>query len=441
MPDSTLTFTLPGPLKDDEGGAPKTRDCIVLMAGERALHVDDSFARVFGYDDPAEIRENPFSILVHPDDRERVEEITTQHLQGQKTPHHYEFRGLRKDGRVIFIEASAALLEYGGHILNLLHLTDVTDRGPREKELLEREEKYRALFENSLDPIYISKRDGRLIDVNRAFLDLFGYTREEALTLNAKKTFGSRDRQRFRETMRRSGYLKDFAVTLKRKDGTVMECLLSLNPIHEEGGRISGFQGTVRDITAIKKAQEDVRYMAYHDSLTGLPNRLLFTDRLEMAIVNAARHSRHIAVMMLDLDMFKDVNDTYGHDRGDKLLRAVADRLQETVRKSDTVSRMGGDEFLLVLPEISEVADTFVVGEKIMHAFRRAFTVSDLQLFVTCSVGIAIYPDHGSDGETLIRCADAAMYDIKRDGGNSYRLGRREGAGETAPETGFGLDF
>jgi diguanylate cyclase (GGDEF)-like protein/PAS domain S-box-containing protein len=400
------------------------RDCIVLVAGDNDLYVDSSFIKVFGYDDPSEVSERPFSVLVHPDDRERVEEINGRMERGERAPDHYTFKGLRKNGEAIFVEVSAATLRYNGQTLSVMYLRDITKRTCWEKELRESEKKYRTLFENSMDAIYVSARDGRLVDVNQAFLDLFGYTREEALALNAKEAFEHQDRQRFLEAMRQKNYVKDFALTLKKKDGRLMDCLLTLNSRKDEREKTIGFQGIVRDITAFKKAQEDVRYMAYHDSLTGLPNRMLFSDRLGMGIVNAERNKGRIAVMMLDLDRFKDVNDTFGHDVGDKLLREVAVRLQETVRKGDTVARIGGDEFLLVVPEINSSRDTFVVSEKIMYAFRRAFFVEDRELSVTCSVGIAIYPDHGTNSETLVRRADAAMYEVKRHGRNGYHLDR-----------------
>lgn len=398
------------------------RDCIVLVAGDSDLYVDKNFIKVFGYDDPREVSEKPFSMLVHPEDRDRVEEIHRKRSRGDGAPDHYEFKGICRDGTSIHLEVSATSLKYNGQTLSAMYLRDITTRKRWEEELRESEEKYRTLFENSMDAIYITGRDARLVDANEAFLNLFGYTREEAIGLNGKEAISSQDLERFKSIVRKKGYVKDFSLKLARKDGETMDCLLTLNPMVGEGGKTTGYQGIVRDITAYKKAQEAVQYMAYHDSLTGLPNRILFSDRLTMAIVNATRNKQRIAVMMLDLDRFKDVNDTLGHDVGDRLLKAVADRLLDTVRKSDTVARMGGDEFLLVLPEINTVNDTIVVSDKIMEAFRRPFSTSSHELFITCSVGMAIYPEHGTDPEVLIRNADTAMYRVKHLGRNGYRL-------------------
>jgi len=160
--------------------------------------------------------------------------------------------------------------------------------------------------------------------------------------------------------------------------------------------------------------------MAYHDALTGLPNRTLFNDRLNMAILNAQRNHKRAAVMMLDLDNFKQINDVWGHKFGDLLLKTVGDRLIITLRKSDNVARMGGDEFLVIIPEVDHVEDTDIIAGKILQAFSETFVISDRNLSVTTSVGIAMYPQDGKDAETLIKHADIAMYAAKTTGRNRH---------------------
>jgi diguanylate cyclase (GGDEF)-like protein len=189
---------------------------------------------------------------------------------------------------------------------------------------------------------------------------------------------------------------------------------------NENGQVIIGYQGIIRDITATKKAEETIRHMAYHDALTGLPNRVLFNDRLAMAMANAQRHGKNIAVMMLDLDKFKQVNDVLGHKIGDLLLKAVAERLSKTLRESDTVARMGGDEFMVILPEIAHEYDAGIVAEKILEIFHWSFRLDTNELSVTTSVGVAIYPQDGKDPETLVKHADIAMYYSKGMGRNKY---------------------
>ncbi len=165
-----------------------------------------------------------------------------------------------------------------------------------------------------------------------------------------------------------------------------------------------------------------VREMAYHDALTHLPNRSLFNDRLNLEMTRARRHQQRLAMLLLDLDHFKQVNDTLGHGMGDQLLQAVGERLTGLVRKNDTVARMGGDEFVLMLPEITKPEDVAMVAEKIVEGFRTLFVLDGHELLVTTSIGIALYPDDGEEGDALMKSADIAMYRAKQQGRNNYQI-------------------
>ena len=191
-------------------------------------------------------------------------------------------------------------------------------------------------------------------------------------------------------------------------------------PLRNADGSISMLT-MFRDITERKRAEETIKQMAYHDALTDLPNRLLFNDRLNLALAHARRSQQKLALMMLDLDHFKEVNDTLGHSVGDKLLRVVGKRLTSLVRESDTVARMGGDEFMLTLPEVAEAEDAARIAEKILRGFQKPFVLDGHELHVTTSVGIAMYPDDGEDGGTLMKNADIAMYRAKEQGRNNYQ--------------------
>ncbi len=177
-----------------------------------------------------------------------------------------------------------------------------------------------------------------------------------------------------------------------------------------------------RDITERKRAEEIIKEMAYHDALTRLPNRSLFDDRLKLEIARARRHRQKLALMMLDLDRFKQVNDIFGHDVGDQLLRAVSKCLVGVVRESDTVARLGGDEFVLILPEIAKTQDAIKIAEKIIAGFQNPFAVCNHTLRVTTSVGIALYPDDGEERDVLMKKADIAMYHAKQSGRNCYQV-------------------
>lgn len=189
-----------------------------------------------------------------------------------------------------------------------------------------------------------------------------------------------------------------------------------------DAGHLQQYVGLFTDITEHKQAEEKLRYQAYHDPLTGLPNRLMYTEHLEMALPQAQRREQMCSVMMLDLDHFKNVNDTFGHEFGDKLLILVAQRLGECIRKVDTLARMGGDEFTLLLPLVDDLKDVVRVAEKIIASFARPVPIDGKDLFITPSIGISLFPGDGKDAETLLKNADAAMYRAKEGGRNAYQL-------------------
>lgn len=330
------------------------------------------------------------------------------------------FKIVCKDCTTKEIEFRSALLDDGRAISIIL---DITERKRAEETIKESEKKYRSLFEGSRDAIYITSYDGRLIDANQAFLDLFMLRREELGRTNAKNSYMyPDDLKTFKQEIKEKGYIRDFELCLKKTDGTAMDCLVSVTAERGEDGRISEYQGIVRDITNLKKAQEMIKHMAFHDPLTGLPNRALFNDRLNMAIARAKRGEKKIAVIMLDLDKFKNINDKFGHEAGDVLLKAVADRFRNALRESDTIARMGGDEFIIIVPEMDTTADSTVVAEKILTLFHRPFECNGFTFSSATSIGVALYPENGESGEELTRCADIAMYKAKADGGNNFCL-------------------
>jgi diguanylate cyclase (GGDEF)-like protein len=189
-----------------------------------------------------------------------------------------------------------------------------------------------------------------------------------------------------------------------------------------DGENFAGFYGTARDVTERKKAENLIRFQAFHDLLTGLPNRSLFNDRLELAIAHARRHEQKLAVMFLDLDRFKSVNDTFGHSVGDRLLKGLVARLQNCLREGDTLSRFGGDEFVLLLPEVGGREDLELIAQKIIDTAKQPFELEGQDVFVGISVGIAQFPEYGKTQDVLIKHADIAMYQAKMAGKNGYAL-------------------
>jgi len=224
--------------------------------------------------------------------------------------------------------------------------------------------------------------------------------------------------------MEKDGVVHGFEVRFRRCDGTVIWVRNTARAVHDADGRVLYHEGSLEDITERKRAEETIKHLAYHDDLTGLPNRRLFNDRLTLALAHAQRSQQKLAVMLLDLDHFKEVNDTLGHSVGDQLLQVVSKRLASLLRKGDTVARMGGDEFMLLLPEIAGGEGAAEVAQKILEAFREPFILDDHEIHVTTSIGIALYPEDGEDGDTLMKNADIAMYRAKDGGRDSYQRWR-----------------
>ncbi len=224
---------------------------------------------------------------------------------------------------------------------------------------------------------------------------------------------------------------------LRRRDGSEVPIEQIVTPIRDAHGRVTGDVIVVRDVSAATATSRRMSYLAGHDPLTDLPNRLFLGDRLAHGLALAQRHQRRLAVLFLDIDHFKSINDSYGHARGDELLRSIGRQLASCVRSSDTVSRYGGDEFVVVLSELERPEDAAAGAQTIRAAVARPYTIGGQQLRVTVTVGISVYPEDGEDAETLITSADMALYQAKHDGRDGYRFflsacGARASAGQPA---------
>jgi len=302
---------------------------------------------------------------------------------------------------------------------------DVTSRKQAEKKL----QQDAQVFESATEGVMITDADQRILDVNRAFTTITGYAREEILGESASILQSGRHEESFYQDMWKSvrergswqGEIWD-----RRKNGEVYPKWLSISAVPDEHGHVARYIGLFSDITAVKQSHEQLYHMANYDSLTGLANRRFFHDRLEQSLQEARRSSEMVAVMFIDLDGFKLINDNIGHRAGDALLRSVADRIRESVRDSDTVARMGGDEFTVVLPRLRNSQHAVLVAQKILARGAEPVTVEHQELFTTSSIGISIYPNDAFDVEGLLQCADTALYRAKERGKNSYQFYSRD---------------
>jgi diguanylate cyclase (GGDEF)-like protein/PAS domain S-box-containing protein len=346
-----------------------------------------------------------FEVLVRRAAREGLEEREWTYIREDREP-------------LTVLLSVTALRDEHGHLTGYLHVgTDITERKVAEETLRQQS----AAMTASMDGIGIL--DGRLdfTYVNDALAKLFGYPDPQQLTgRSICDLYEPPEQVRVITTVvplvQQRGRWRGEATGV-RNDGTTFPLEISLTAI--DGG---GMVCVVRDITERTYAEEQIKHLAYHDALTTLPNRLLFKDRVTVSISHAQRHNTRVAVLFLDLDRFKVINDSLGHSIGDQLLQSVAARVQSCVRDSDTVARLGGDEFTLLLPDLVHAEDAAVVAQKILEAVRYPFHIEGREFYITTSIGISVFPEDGPDAETLIKSADTSMYQAKEQGRDNYQL-------------------
>jgi diguanylate cyclase (GGDEF)-like protein/PAS domain S-box-containing protein len=290
-----------------------------------------------------------------------------------------------------------------------------------EEALREAQEKYRSLVESSEDPVCLVDKDCRYLFLSGKYLSRLCLSMEGVIGRPYGEFHSPEEEKEFAEKV------KEVFETGKplyyehksRRDGRYFLCTLS--PVRGPDASPTAVTVISKDITERKKMEQQLAFMATHDPLTGLPNRVLFNDRLTVALRVSQRNRQKLTVMLLDLDSFKQINDTLGHSVGDRLLRVIGDRLKGSLRETDTVARMGGDEFLLLLPQIARAEDAAMVAQHIMESLQEPFLFEDCKLCITASMGIAIYPDDGEDADALLKNVDKAMYHAKQEGRNNYQ--------------------
>ncbi len=292
-----------------------------------------------------------------------------------------------------------------------------------EKELRDSEERYRSLVENISEIVYSLDENAVVTYVSPNIESVSGYSPSEIIGKRFTEFIYEKNltgrMNKLQEIMSERNEATDFQFLTK--SGKSPWLRTTGRPILKDN-RVMGVRGTLVDISERKLVEEELVYMATHDQLTGLSNRALFNDRLAVELTRARRNPKKLAVMLLDLDEFKEINDEFGHSFGDRLLKTVSRSLRGLLRESDTVARMGGDEFLLLLSEVTHVDDIANIAQKIIDAFQKPISVDNHELNITTSLGVAIYPKNGQDAETLIKNADIAMYSVKNHGRNGYQL-------------------
>ncbi|HQL01608.1 MAG TPA: PAS domain S-box protein, partial [Smithellaceae bacterium] len=339
-----------------------------------------------------------------------------------------QYEIITKDGARKFIESFITPIKNdAGRIISFRGiLRDRTRLKQAEEALRQSEERYRSILEETDNAYFEVDLAGNYTFVNDAVCHLMGYTKEELIGQTFRKQVDEEDTKILYDAFGRiyttGEPVRGIFYKYARKDGSTHYAEIAGLPLCNPQGAIIGFRGIGRDITEHKKSEERIQYLATHDGLTGLPNRVLFSQLLNHAVQSAKRYQRIFAVFFIDLDRFKMINDTLGHDAGDQLLREIAVRFKQTLRAVDTVARLGGDEFVVLIEEIEDLSYVAAVARKILSAVMRSMTIMDKECRVTASIGVSIYPKDGEDEQSLMKNADIAMYFAKEEGKNNYKL-------------------
>ena len=380
-----------------------------------------AFSALSGYSADEVLGQNPRLLNSGAQDKEFFASLWSAITEGRTWSG--EIVNRRKDGS--FFTDETTITPVSSKLSGITHFVaikqDVTKRKHAEEALRQAEEKYRAIFEDAVVGIFQISPEGRPLSINRALAQMHGFESPEQFLLEVSDV----GRQIFVNPGQMSEMTKELEhhnvihsveIEIYCRDRTKKWVVANMRAGRGSNGAIVLLEGTIEDITDRKNAEQRVQFLAYYDALTGLPNRTLLQDRIATALAGARRRREKLAVLFLDLDRFKIINDSLGHSIGDLLLQEVATRLKTWVRGQDTVSRVGGDEFVVVLTGIANETNAERAAEKIVNMIGTDFSIGGHALNISCSVGVSIFPRHGTDGETLIKNADAAMYCAKQNG-------------------------
>ena len=388
------------------------------------MYMSDRFEALLGVPAAEAMRDAQVAFArIHPDDLDGF--IATDRADWARHVRScQQVRAVTADGSVrwMYVEGVPKQLA-DGRFVNHGFIEDITERLHAERALAESEARYRRIIETANEGIWIIDRELRITFLNQRMADMLGYTQEELLGRSGEELIYPDDIAGHREEIakRRLGIGSHYERRFRRKDGSELWTQVSGTAILDSGGAYDGAFGMFTDISHLKEQQRQLQHIAHYDALTGIPNRVLLADRMHQSLALARRTARLMAVCYVDLDGFKPINDSFGHEAGDRLLVEIAHRLREGLRGGDTVARLGGDEFVLLLgTENMEECETALV--RLLEAIAQPLTVAGRAVVISASIGVTLYPFDDSDPDTLLRHADQAMYAAKQQGRNRYQI-------------------
>jgi diguanylate cyclase (GGDEF)-like protein/PAS domain S-box-containing protein len=352
---------------------------------------------------------------------EQFNDLVEPLRDGSKDIIKFETAHQRKNGTLYFVEVSLQITDFLSKLAFVAIILDITERKNADKKL----QLSSRVFSNIHEGIIITDANQLIVDVNPAFCKITGYSPEDVIGKNPEILRSNVHSPEFYEQKWKQLEAEGFWQSeqwKRKKSGVLYAELLTISTLKDDAGNVVNYVGVFNDITASKQQQEQLSQMAHYDALTGLPNRALFIDRFNQAIAHSTRTGNQLAICFLDLDNFKSINDNYGHDKGDQILIEVADRLQKCIREEDTISRQGGDEFTLLLNDITSIVEVEKTIERIHYSLAQPYIIDNNSHTITLSTGVTLYPTDLGDIDTLLRHADNAMYQAKQAGRNRYHF-------------------
>ena len=396
----------------------------ISVRGE-ILFINQYISELLGYQENELIGMN-IKDITYKDDMETSAD-SKQTLLSNSEDISLEKRYLHKDGTPIWVHLSMSYSKSKtGHVNYIIgFIKDIRKRKNQEERLL----LAGAVYDNTSEGIIITNRDLTIKTINSGFEKIFGYSKKELLGQHLDFFISSSHSKNFYKKIwlkvLQKGYWQG-EISGKRKNGETFPQWLNITTIEDNLGKVINYIGVLSDISMMKKSEEKLEFLAHHDPLTNLPNRLLLLANLKQAIKRAKREKHKVAIMFLDLDRFKEINDTFGHSYGDEILKIVTTRFKSVMREEDTIARIGGDEFIMLVEELNELNDFEVIIDKVLRVFDENIFVNSNSFNLTASIGVSIFPDDGLEIEDLIKNADTAMYQAKDEGRNTYRFYTQE---------------
>lgn len=390
---------------------------IAKREGSEVIFSNEAYSRLIKADISNVLGKNPKQYYAH---QEEYDEIVTQ--INNKEVIYDRLIELSINNQTVWVLASYMPIEFEGEGCVLGWFYDITDEKNLQQELEEQRDEFKTIFNTSKDGIAILDKDANFLDFNDAYLEMTGFTREELLGMNCISLSIPEDIERSIEALKsifEVGFIKGFEKTCVVKDGKQLYINMTATLLPDKQRVLV----STKDITAMKEHARQLEYIAHYDALTGLPNRILEADRLQQGMIQTLRRGEQLAVLYLDLDGFKAVNDTYGHGVGDQLLIGLSTRMKQTLREGDTLCRLGGDEFVAILVGLNEASGAIPIITRLLEAASQPIKLDDLIVQVSASIGMTFYPQvNAVDGDQLIRQADQAMYVAKQSGKNRYHI-------------------